>query len=120
KFNYVNKSLEGIEFYVYALEDISDGYYTYYNKGDIVEHLITNAEGIGYSKELPYGTYCIKETKTLNQYKLDDECRKVILDKPEGTEIEYSNVDIFNERVKTKLTIKKVGEELKVKDNLFY
>ena len=120
KFNYVNKNLEGIEFDVYALEDISAGYYTYYKKGDIVEHLVTNSEGISYSKELPYGTYCIKETKTLNQYKLDDECRKVILDKPEGTEIEYSNVDIFNERVKTKLTIKKVGEELKVKDNLFY
>ena len=120
EFNYVNNSLEGIEFDVYALEDISDGYYTYYNKGDIVEHLVTNGDGVSYSKELPYGTYCIKETKTLKQYQLDDECKKVVLDKPEGTEIEYNNVDIFNERIRNKLTIKKVGEELKVKDNLFY
>ena len=72
-FKYDEKKLEGIKFNLYADEDIksADGNYLYYNKGDLVETLITDNKGHVISKKLPLGKYFVVEIETQNNYILD-------------------------------------------------
>ena len=72
-FKYDEKKLEGIKFNLYADEDIksADGNYLYYNKGDLVETLITDNKGYVISKKLPLGKYFVVEVETQNNYILD-------------------------------------------------
>jgi len=72
-FKYENISLNGIKFNLYTDEDIksSDGNYLYYNKGDLVEVLITDNNGYAKSKLLPLGKYYIVEVETKDNYVLD-------------------------------------------------
>lgn len=70
---YTPTKLEGIEFSLIANADIS----TYdlgliYSKGDVVETKITNKNGKIEFNNLILGQYCLKETKTLDNYILDD------------------------------------------------
>ena len=72
-FIYENILLKGIKFNVYADEDIksTDGNHLYYNKGDLVDTLITNEKGYAKSKILPLGKYYLIETETQENYVLD-------------------------------------------------
>lgn len=65
--------LEGIDFDIYAYEDIksSDGNYIYYKKNDIVDTLTTNEYGYAVSKLLPLGKYYLKEISTSDEYVMD-------------------------------------------------
>lgn len=78
KFNFKTKeyttiNLEGVEFTLIANEDISTGDLgIIYSKGDIVDTKKTNKKGQLEFNNLVLGKYCIKETKTFNNYILDD------------------------------------------------
>lgn len=116
---YQLKELENIKFDVIAMEDISDGNYVYFHKDEIVDQLTTNSFGQAVSIDLPYGTYCIKETETLDRYVLEDECQKIVLQKPETEEVEYELLELVNHRVETKLYLKKEGEKINIENNHF-
>lgn len=107
---YKQKPLEGVTFDLIAKEDIFDGNFLYYKKGDVIEHLKTNEEGEGFSKKLPYGTYCLVETSTHPEFILNQTCEEVILNKPTTNEVEFTTKELFNERASTLLTLYKVGE----------
>ncbi len=70
---YATKKLSGVTFEIYAEEDIlsSDGNHLYYNKGDLVDTIITNEDGYAKTKKLPLGKYYFKEVKTQDDYILD-------------------------------------------------
>lgn len=114
---YEEKGLDHIEFDVIAKEDIKDGHYTYYHQNEVVDHLTTNLFGQAMSKELPYGTYCIKETKSKDPYETDETCHEVILKEPTTTEIEVETLKLVNHRTETKLYLKKVGEKFVYQEN---
>lgn len=62
--------VEGAEFTVKLKSDIdADGW----DAAKVYDVLVTDAEGKAVSKELPYGTYIVRETKTPDElYKVDD------------------------------------------------
>ncbi|MCD7955846.1 MAG: hypothetical protein LUG93_08900 [Lachnospiraceae bacterium] len=81
EFNYVTKSIEGVEFTVYAAEDIyhPDGVTgLIYSEGDVVTTWVrtlsseavqeTNAEGYAYFGGMYPGSYTVKQTGTLDGY----------------------------------------------------
>ena len=74
-YKYEEIKLNGVEFQIYAEEDIlsADKNYLYYNKGDLVETIKTNNNGYAISSKLPLGKYFIVETKTLDNYILNTE-----------------------------------------------
>ena len=74
-YKYDKTTLSGVEFQIYAEEDIlsADKNYLYYNKGDLVETIKTNEKGYAISSKLPLGKYFIVETKTLDNYMLNPE-----------------------------------------------
>ena len=71
---YEEIKLDGVVFNVYADEDIktSDGQHIYYNKGDLVDIITTDANGYAISKKLPLGKYYLVETKTKDDHVLID------------------------------------------------
>jgi len=70
---YDKKELSGVTFEIYAEEDIlsADGNHLYYNKGDLVDTIITNEQGYAKTKKLPLGKYYLVEVKTQDDYVLD-------------------------------------------------
>lgn len=71
-FTYEDIKLKGIEFALYANEDITtlDGV-THYKKGELVKKITTSADGLATFNKLYLGKYIVKETKTLEDYVLD-------------------------------------------------
>lgn len=71
---YDKKELSGVTFEIYAEEDIlsADGNHLYYNKGDLVDTIITNEQGYAKTKKLPLGKYYLVEAKTQDNYVLDE------------------------------------------------
>jgi len=71
-FSYELTTLEGIEFALYADEDITtlDGI-THYKKGDLIKTIKTDKNGKATFNDLYLGKYIIKEIKTLDNYVLD-------------------------------------------------
>ncbi len=71
---YDKKELSGVTFEIYAEEDIlsADGNHLYYNKGDLVDTIITNEQGYAKTKKLPLGKYYLVEVKTQDDYVLDE------------------------------------------------
>lgn len=71
---YDKKELSGVTFEIYAEEDIlsADGNHLYYNKGDLVDTIITNEQGYAKTKKLPLGKYYLVEAKTQDDYVLDE------------------------------------------------
>ena len=63
-FSYKLKDLTGVEFSVYAAEDITtlDGL-THYKKGDFVGIITTDEDGKGIMTNMYLGSYIVKETK---------------------------------------------------------
>lgn len=70
---YEKKKLSGVTFEIYAEEDIlsADGNHLYYNKGDLVDTIVTNENGYAITKKLPLGKYYLIEVKTQDDYILD-------------------------------------------------
>ena len=71
--------LEGVEFSIYAVEEIKakDGTILY-QKDQLVEILVTNREGLTRSSKLPLGKYYVIETKNLEPY--DENNHKYFVD----------------------------------------
>lgn len=98
-FSYKDILLKGIEFNVYADEDIksADGNYLYYNKGDLVETLTTDENGYVKSKKLPLGKYYLVEVETKENYVLDtEEYHFELTEKDNKTAIVYDTYRTYN------------------------
>ena len=71
-FEFNTKSLEGVKFGLYALEDIIWNGKTIYAKDTLVAEKITDSEGKIVFDELYLGKYYVKEIETLDNYVLDE------------------------------------------------
>lgn len=110
-FNYFKDSLAGVEFEVYAAEDIvsPDGLDTiYYEADELVATIVTDEKGYASIDSLPLGKYYLVETKTLEGFVLDDtpiEADLSYID--QETEVVYAGMNISNERQKVQITVVK-------------
>ena len=110
-FNYFKDSLAGVEFEVYAAEDIvsPDGLDTiYYEADELVATIVTDEKGFASIESLPLGKYYLVETKTLEGFVLDDtpiEADLSYID--QDTKVIYAGMDISNERQKVQITVVK-------------
>lgn len=110
-FEYEEKPLSNVEFQIIANEDIksSDGNYIYYNKGDVVETLVTDENGYAISTKLPLGKYILVETKTNENYILNEEKYNFeLIEKDNRTPIVYSSYSVLNKYKKGILEFSKV------------
>ena len=110
-FNYFKDSLAGVEFEVYAAEDIvsPDGLDTiYYEADELVATIVTDEKGYASIDSLPLGKYYLVETKTLEGFVLDDtpiEADLSYID--QETAVVYAGMNISNERQKVQITVVK-------------
>ena len=98
-FKYETIALNGIKYELYAAEDIksSDNNYIYYNKGDLVETLITDEFGYSISKKLPLGKYYLVEVQTKDNYILDPkEYHFELTEKDNKTKVVYNTYKPYN------------------------
>ena len=110
-FNYEKISLKGIKFNIYADEEIKslDGNHLYYNKGDLVDTVITDEKGYVKSKEIPFGKYCLIEVETNNNYVLDTKKYQFELNETDNkTDLVYHTHNVFNYMKKGTLEFSKV------------
>ena len=110
-FKYGETKLEGIKFNLYADEDIksADGNYLYYNKGDLVETLVSNNKGYSISKTIPLGKYFLVEVETKNNMVLDTkEYHFELTAKDNKTAIVYEKYETLNYLKKGDLEFTKV------------
>lgn len=109
----VEELLTGVKFQLYANEDIIENGQVIYKKDELVEELITK-DGKVTSKELPLGSYCVKETETIKDYVLPDyeNCFKLEASENQDEPIlkEYS---FLNTRAYTKIKLHKEKEQMK-------
>ena len=115
KFIYEERALEGVEFEVYANEDImdpsNDGTILY-EKGTLIESIITKTDGKAISSHLPLGKYYLLEKKTLDGFVLNSEPIMVDFDYVDQyTDIVREEVKVINERQKLEITIAKKDVE---------
>ena len=98
-FSYKDISLNGIKFNIYADEDIksADGNYLYYNKGDLVQTIITDENGYAKSKSMPLGKFYLVEVETKDNYVLDTkEYHFELTQKDNKTAIVYDTYKAYN------------------------
>lgn len=106
------KNLTGVEFTLFAKEDIIENGKVIYKQHDVVEKLETeNGEVI--SKELPLGSYCLKESRTIEDYMLDEKeyCFKLEA-KEEQESVMIKEFSFVNERPHTKIELLKEKEKM--------
>ena len=109
-FSYENIPLENVVFNIYADEDIktSDGQHLYYNKGDLVDTIISNRNGYAISKNIPLGKYYIVEVETNNNYVLDSkEYHFELTEIDNKTAIVYKSLSMLNKYKKGELEFTK-------------
>lgn len=109
KFSYQDTKLSGVEFAIYAEEDITtlDGI-THYKKGDLIKTIKTNKDGKATFSDLFLGKYIVKEIKTLDGYVLDVTEHFVELTaKDNKTAIVSKNLNLKNELKKGDLEFTK-------------
>ena len=110
---YEEKYLDGVTFEVTAAEDIIGEEGTvWYSKGDVVDTIVTNSTGTAKSKELPLGSYIVKETETKPGFVLDEEEHEVVLEYA-GQEVEVTSeqITVTNKRQTLDLQVTKLFEE---------
>ena len=98
-FKYETITLDGVKYELYAAEDIksSDNNYIYYNKGDLVETLITDKFGYSISKKLPLGKYYLVEIETKDNFVLDTKKYHFELtEKDNKTKVVYDTYKAYN------------------------
>lgn len=110
-FNYFKDSLAGVEFEVYAAEDVvsPDGLDTiHYEADELVATIVTDEKGYASIDNLPLGKYYLVETKTLEGFVLDNtpiEADLSYID--QDTKVVYAGMNISNERQKVQITVVK-------------
>lgn len=110
-FEYDEVKLSNVEFSLYADEDIKtlDGV-VHYKKGDLVDTINTDNDGIVKFADLYLGKYVVKETKTLDNYILDEKEHKVEL-------VANNNISVISKELKLTNELKK-GDLLFTKTDL--
>ena len=118
-FNYFRDPVDGVEFELYAAEDIVsyDGLGTvYFQKDELVDTLITNEKGVAAKGNLPIGKYYLIETKTKEGFIRDTERKEADLSYiNQETKVIYAGMQITNNRQKVKISILKTDAEDGVK-----
>lgn len=104
--------LQAVEFEIVANEDIiTDDGTVRYNKGDIVDTVITGMDGLATSKNLYLGKYIIQESKSLNGYKLDENEYEIEVTNDGTSEMSGSKYSYVNDKSKTSITLVKNAEK---------
>ena len=102
---YSNKPLKGVEFKLYrnsaCTEEVTTDFY-----GNPLGTLTTNDEGLITVSNLLYGTYYLKETKFLDNYKIDESIKTVVISRT-ATNV---RVEVANDPIAT-LTIYKYNDQ---------
>lgn len=120
---YKNCNLPGATFDVIAAEDITtpDGVVRAH-KGDVVDTITTDENGVAKSKELFLGKYEVKETKApkgyfldKNNYTDDNSFEVELAFENSDKELVVTNLDAYNKRQTVKVNLIKSME----KDNIF-
>lgn len=111
QFIYEERGLPDAEYKIRAGEDIidpsNDGTILY-QKGEIVETIITGANGKATSQKLPLGTYEVYESKAPHGMVLNKEVKTVVLKyADENTPIVFEDTGFINERQKVNLLLLK-------------
>lgn len=124
--------LGGVEFSLYAFEDIKDNdSNTIYKKGDLIKSGKTNESGKLIFDNLLLGKYSLKETKTLEGYVLDDSNHIIELSKENGlisitlkNELEKTIIEVpdtgFNNNYILEILLFSVGIVIKLYAKRFY
>ncbi len=104
--------LTGVVFTLYAKENIVENEKIIYKQHDIVEKLETkNGEVI--SKELPLGSYCLKETYTVEDYILDEKEYCFQIEATENQDrVMIKEFSFVNEVPHTKIELLKKAEKM--------
>ena len=108
-FDYSSIKLTGVEFSLYAGEDIKtlDGI-THYKKGDLIKTAKSDNSGMVSFNDLYLGKYIVKETKTLDNYILDSKEYVVELTTDDNkTPIITKSLRLTNELIKGSLEFTK-------------
>lgn len=109
-----NKSnILNAEITIYANEDIKIGNTTYYIKDEQVQVLESDWESV-LSKKLPVGSYYYLETKVPFGYIANTNKHYFNIEDNQINELQIVESDLFNERAKFNIDMKKVLEEQKV------
>ena len=110
---YEDINLAGVSFEIYANEDIKslDGT-VHYRKGELVDSLTTDENGLAESKELYLGSYLIKEVEAPRGYVLDKEAKIVEL-KYAGQELAIASksVEVHNDLQEIAISLNKALEK---------
>ena len=110
---YEDINLAGVSFEIYANEDIKSLDGTVHNrKGELVDSLTTDENGLAESKELYLGSYLIKEVEAPRGYVLDKEAKTVEL-KYAGQELAIASksVEVHNDLQEIAISLNKVLEK---------
>ncbi len=106
--------LGGIVFGLYSSNDIFDSNNCLLvKKGELIKTFITNSNGIISEKvDIPFGTYYLKELKTLPGYKIDNNVYEfsIIGNSSNDIHIMIGKEPILNEMIKSNLIINKIDE----------
>ena len=121
---YEEGAMEGVEFEIYAKEDI----YTGDNQGtklcekdQLIRKIVTNEQGKAYQDNLPIGKYYIKEVKTVEGFVLNKEIKEFeITYQGEETAVQKVEISYKNERQKIDLNGKDGLKVEKIADKEVY
>jgi len=109
-FYYDEEAFENVILEIYAENDITspDGKHIYYKKDELVDRVVTDKNGIAFSKELPLGKYFIKEVNGDSNYYVDT-IYEVKLESGSNTAaIVYSEISILNQFKKSSFVLTKI------------
>lgn len=109
-YEYKKTKLEGIEFGLYALEDIilPTGE-TIYKKNELITKITTDKDGYVTIEDLELGKYYLKELSTIEDYVLDENIYPITLEyKDQYIEVVTSSLEIQNYLKKGTLIFSKI------------
>lgn len=102
--------LSNVTFELVAANDIVENGTVIYKADEVVERLVTT-EGVVTSREIPLGTYCVKEVETQPGYQLDENEKCVTLSYQDDHQtLIRESLTFTNEALENKITIYKTGE----------
>lgn len=107
---YEKVPLAGATFQVLANEEIQNQDHIY-QKGDIIEEIVTDQAGHAESSLLPLGSYCIKETLAPLGYKKEDQLQCVeVKFKDQITPVIIETLKVHNIRERNQYFFQKLGQ----------
>ena len=69
-------------------------------KGEVLEHIVTDVDGFAFTKELRYGLYKIKETRTPNGYWQSDKDYFIDIKENNKTYVRYIKNDVIQSKMR--------------------